>query len=110
MPEQATPSGTSADLGQREAKNEVLREEQLKHMGGGTEARAVQTSYAGSPRAADALASQARPEQSAVPRTSADLGQNEAKVKAQSKEQSRHMESGPAAKTTQQKKAKRRRG
>jgi hypothetical protein len=103
-PEQASPTGTSADLGQREAKNEALREEQLKHMGGGTEARPAQT-YT-SFQAADVLTSRARPEQSAAPRTSADLGQKEAKVEAQSKDQSRHMEGGPKARSAQ--KAKRR--
>jgi hypothetical protein len=106
MPEQASPTGTSADLGQREAKNEALREEQLKHMGGGTEARAAQT-YS-SFQAADVLTSRARPEQSAAPRTSADLGQKEAKVEAQSKDQSRHIEGGPKARSAQQKKAIRR--
>jgi hypothetical protein len=107
MPEQASPTGTSADLGQREARNEERREEQLKHMGGGTEARAAQT-YTASFQAADVLTSRARPEQSAAPRTSADLGQKEAKVETQSKDQSRHMEGGPKARSAQQKKARRR--
>jgi hypothetical protein len=102
-PEQATSSATSADLGQREAKNEALREEQLKHMGGGTEARAARP-YAASSQSADVLTSQVPPQQSAAPRTTADLGQKEAKVEAQSKEQSQHMEGGPAAKSAKRKK------
>ena len=102
MPEQATPSGMSADLGQREAKNEALGEERLKHMGGQTEPRAAQ---AASFQAAD-VTSRVRPEQSAAPSTSANLGQKDANVEAQSKEQSRHMEGGPAA--ARQKKARKR--
>ena len=106
-PEQTAAPTATADLGQREAKNEARREDQLKHMGGGTEARAAQ-SYPASSQPIEALTSRARPEQSAAPRTSADLGQKEAKVGAQSKEQSRHMEAGPKARPAQQKKAKRR--
>ena len=34
---------TNADLGQTEAKNEALREEQLKHMGGGGDQPAPRT-------------------------------------------------------------------
>jgi hypothetical protein len=49
-----------------------------------------------------------RPEQAAPsPATSADLGQKDAKNEVASEEQLRHMEGGPAAKTAQQKKAKR---
>jgi hypothetical protein len=49
-----------------------------------------------------------RPEQAAPsPATSADLGQKDAKNEAASEEGLRRMEGGPAAKTAQQKKAKR---
>jgi hypothetical protein len=102
VPQQATPSGMSADLGQREAKSEALREEQLKHMGGKTDARAAQ---AASFQAAD-VTSRVRPEQSAAPRTNANLGQKDANVEARSKDKSRHMEGAPAA--ARQKKARKR--
>jgi hypothetical protein len=92
MPERATASGMSADLGQREAKNEALREERLRHMGGKTEARAAQPA---SFQTSD-VTSRQRPEQSYAPRTSANLGQKDARVEAQSQKQSRHMEGGPA--------------
>jgi hypothetical protein len=41
-PEQTTATATSADLGQKEAKNEALRQEQLRHMEGGQPARSAQ--------------------------------------------------------------------
>jgi len=41
-PEQAAASTTSADLGQREAKDEALRKEQLRHMAGGPAAKTTQ--------------------------------------------------------------------
>jgi hypothetical protein len=41
-PEQTTGPATSADLGQKEAKNEALSEEQLRHMAGGPEAKTAQ--------------------------------------------------------------------
>ena len=46
-----------------------------------------------------------RPEQTATPTTSADLGQTEAKTEALSKEQLKHMEGGQAAKSAQRKKS-----
>ena len=49
-----------------------------------------------------------RAERTVTPTTSADLGQMEAKIEALSKEQLRQMEGGRAAKSAQQKKAKRR--
>jgi hypothetical protein len=103
MPEQqGTSSAGSADLGQRDAKNQAQREEQLKRMGGGAEAAQTYTSF----QAADVLTRQASPPQNAA-RTSADLGQKEAELEAQTKEQSRHMEGGPAAKSAKRKKATR---
>jgi hypothetical protein len=48
------------------------------------------------------------PEQAAASRTSADLGQKEAKTEALSEQQLRHMEGGPEARAAQQSKAKRR--
>jgi hypothetical protein len=47
-------------------------------------------------------------EQTAAPVASADLGQREARNEARSKEQLGHMERGPAVKSAQQKKPKRR--
>jgi hypothetical protein len=43
-----------------------------------------------------------RPETTAAPTTSADLGQKEAKTEAQSKEQLTHMEGGRKARPAQQ--------
>jgi hypothetical protein len=41
-PEQTAATTTSADLGQKEAKNEALSEEQLRHMEGEQAARSAQ--------------------------------------------------------------------
>ena len=49
-----------------------------------------------------------RPEHTTASATSADLGQKEAKNEAQSEEQLRHMEGGPAARSAQEKKARKR--
>jgi hypothetical protein len=49
-----------------------------------------------------------RPEQATATATSADLGQKEAQSEALSEEQLRHMEGGQAARSAQQKKARKR--
>jgi hypothetical protein len=47
-----------------------------------------------------------KPEQTAAPTTSADLGQREAKNETLSDQQLRHMEGGPATESAQRKKRK----
>ena len=71
---------TSADLGQTEARTEALREEQLRHMEGGSERSAS--------------------------RRSAELGQEEAKNETLREEQLRQMEGGRPKRTVQRTKPK----
>jgi hypothetical protein len=82
-PPKAERPTTSADLGQKEAKDEALREEQLKHMGGKDRERSAS---AGSP----------------------DLGQTEAKNEAMREEQLKHMHGGRSQRTAQPIKPKKR--